>query len=76
MIQTPQGSDYSNGYGDGCASGRRAAGIVDVNGTKDTLRYLQSSNYKSGWDTGYKECKFREEKVAKLPQERKQPMRF
>ncbi len=75
MIQTAQSGDYSQGYGDGCAWGRHAAG-ADTNGTKDTQRYLNNTQYKTGWDTGYRECKFREEHVRALPQERQQPLRF
>ena len=66
MIQNARSAEYSRGYGDGCASGRKAAGNTEVNATKDTQLYLNNARYKEGWDTGYKECKFREERVAKL----------
>jgi len=66
MIQNAQTAEYSHGYGDGCASGRKAAGNAEVNATKDTHLYLNNARYKEGWNTGFKECKFREERVAKL----------
>jgi len=68
MIQHARGADYSMGYGDGCQSGRKAAGAVEASSKKNTQSYLSSAQYREGWKTGYKECKFREEKVARLPQ--------
>ncbi len=69
MIQNARGAEYSRGYADGCASGRHVAGNMEVNATRDTLLFLNDSQYKSGWNQGFKECKFREKKIAKLPQE-------
>jgi hypothetical protein len=71
MIQNAKGVGYSKGYADGCATGRHAAGSTETNTTKDTLLYLNDAQYKTGWDTGYKECKFREERVAKLSEKTK-----
>jgi len=66
MIQNAQGTDYSQGYGDGCESGRYAAGVPETNTTRNQTKYRNSPPYRKGWKTGYKECKFREEKVAEL----------
>jgi hypothetical protein len=66
MIQNARGMGYSQGYADGCATGRHVAGSTETNATKNTLQYLNDKEYKKGWDTGYEECKFREERVAKL----------
>jgi len=66
MIQNARSAGYAQGYGDGCASGRKAAGNTEVNATKDTQLYLSNARYKEGWNTGFKECKFREKRVAKL----------
>jgi hypothetical protein len=66
MIQNAKGVGYSQGYADGCATGRHATGSTETNTTKTTLQYLNDKEYKKGWNTGYEECKFREERVAKL----------
>ena len=66
MIQQARGSRYSQGYADGCATGRHAAGSTETRMTKDTMQYLKDKKYKEAWHAGYKECKFREERVAKL----------
>jgi len=66
MIQHARGADYATGYGDGCQSGRKAAGSTEAVAKKETQSYLNSAQYREGWNTGYEECKFREEKVAKL----------
>ncbi len=65
MIQNARGADYSTGYGDGCASGRYAAGNTEISQRKDTMRYHQSERYRHGWEAGYKECRFRERKIRK-----------
>ena len=65
MIQNARGADYATGYGDGCASGRQAAGNSEIIPRKDAARYQTDTRYKKGWDTGYKECRFRERKIRK-----------
>ncbi len=66
MIQNARGTAYSQGYGDGCATARAELGIAEAVARKDVKRMLTSLQYKNGWEAGYDECKFREEKVAKL----------
>ncbi len=68
MIQNAKSAPYAKGYGDGCVSGRSAAGNTELNATKDTMLYLNNSEYKNGWDAGYDECKFREERISRLSQ--------
>ena len=63
MIRNPQGAVYSQGYGDGCASGRHDVGRLEITPRKDLRFYRQNAQYKKGWDTGYKECAFREKKI-------------
>ncbi len=63
MIQNPEGAAYSTGYGDGCASGRYAAGNREITERKDMMRYQTDKRYQKGWDTGYEECRFRERKI-------------
>ena len=59
MIQNSRGISYSQGYGDGCATGEKEAGSSEAQMQKDTRKYLTKSKYKEGWDDGYKECFFR-----------------
>ena len=66
MIQNAQGAAYSQGYGDGCATARAELGVSEAVTRKGARMLLNNPKYKKGWKTGYKECKFREEKVAKL----------
>jgi hypothetical protein len=46
---------YADGYQDGCASGRQAAGSL---GTfkKDVPRYTREAFYSGGWDDGFRQC--------------------
>ena len=63
MIQNSRGASYSQGYGDGCATGEKEAGSLDAKMQKDSQRYLIQVKYKEGWDDGYKECFFRRGRV-------------
>ncbi len=77
MIQNAKSSDYATGYGDGCESGRADAGSVTSMAQKDGEKYQNNSQYKEGWDTGFRECKFRELQVSKLSKrDPKKPVRF
>ncbi len=57
------GPDYSQGYGDGCDSGRKAGGSMFDQFKKDVRRYDSNHKYKEGWDDGYKECKSEEKEM-------------
>ena len=59
------GPDYSQGYGDGCDSGRKAGGSMFDQFKKDVRRYDSNHKYKEGWDDGYKECKSEEKQLMK-----------
>lgn len=63
MIQNSRGASYSQGYGDGCATGEKEAGSSEAQMQKDARKYLTKSKYKEGWDDGYKECFFRRGRV-------------
>ena len=77
MIQNSKSSDYSTGYGDGCESGRADAGSVMSVAQKDEEKYQNNAQYKEGWDSGFRECKFRELQVAKLSKRDPQkPIRY
>ncbi len=66
-INHSRGADYSQGYGDGCDT---AEYRLENNSTdfikKDQQRYTKTPQYKSGWDSGYKECYFRKSRVMRL----------
>ena len=57
------GPDYSQGYGDGCDSGRKAGGSMFDQFKKDVKRYDSHHKYREGWDDGYKECKSEEKEM-------------
>jgi len=57
MQQQGYGPNYSQGYGDGCASGKNAAGSLFDQFTKDVNRYQRNSKYAMGWRDGYATCK-------------------
>ena len=59
------GPDYSQGYGDGCDSGKKSGGSMLDQFKKDVRRYDSNHKYKEGWDDGYKECRSEEKQLMK-----------
>jgi hypothetical protein len=57
------GPDYSQGYGDGCDSGKKAGGSMFDQFKKDVRKYDTNHKYKEGWEDGYKECKSEEKQL-------------
>lgn len=57
------GPNYSQGYGDGCTSGKKAGGSMFDQFKKDVRRYDSNYKYREGWDDGYKECKSEEREL-------------
>ena len=51
------GPEYSQGYGDGCDSGKKAGGDMFEQFKKDVTHYDNSHKYREGWDDGYRQCK-------------------
>jgi hypothetical protein len=49
---------FVEGFTDGCASGRHAAGELD-GFRKNVPVYLQQPNYALGWDDGFRQCQAR-----------------
>jgi hypothetical protein len=48
---------YAQGYEQGCASGKAAAGGLFAQAQQDQTRYRDSnSQYAQGWDAGYAKC--------------------
>jgi hypothetical protein len=57
------GPDYSQGYGDGCNSGKKAGGSMFDQFKKDVRKYDNNHKYREGWEDGYKECKSEEKEL-------------
>jgi hypothetical protein len=48
---------YAEGYADGCASGKEAAGGLFAEARKDASRYGAGGQYTEGWDAGFEQCR-------------------
>jgi len=59
------GANYSQGYGDGCDSGKKAGGSMFDQFKKNVRKYDSVHKYKEGWDDGYKECRSEEKQLMK-----------
>jgi len=57
MRQQGYGPEYSQGYADGCASGKNAGGSLFDSFKKNVKKYDSVHKYHEGWDDGYKQCK-------------------
>ncbi|WP_397459837.1 hypothetical protein AB3464_20715 [Pseudomonas asplenii] len=47
---------FADGFDDGCASGRQAAGVITGQFRKNVPRYLHEREYSTGWDDGFRQC--------------------
>ena len=59
------GPNYSQGYGDGCSSGKKAGGSMLDQFKKDVRQYDSNYKYKEGWEDGYRECRSEEKQLMK-----------
>jgi hypothetical protein len=58
MIERGLPPAYAEGYDDGCASGKEAAGGLFANARKDTTRYgAADGQYAQGWNDGFEKCR-------------------
>jgi hypothetical protein len=57
------GPDYSQGYGDGCDSGKKAGGSMLDQFKKNVDRYDNNNKYREGWEDGYDSCKSQEKEL-------------
>jgi flagellar biosynthesis/type III secretory pathway protein FliH len=57
MIERGFPPAYAEGYADGCASGKEAAGGLIAQARKDTRRYGADDQYTAGWDEGFAQCR-------------------
>ncbi len=48
---------YTEGYDDGCSSGKRAAGSMFDEFKKNVHRFQDDPDYHDGWKDGHDECK-------------------
>lgn len=55
-----QPAAYTEGYNDGCESGRKAGGHPFSVFIKNTQRYEVEAAYQKGWDEGYNTCEAQE----------------
>lgn len=61
LLQQGYPEPYAAGYGDGCASGRRAGGNMAEQFVKDVPRADTESQYAQGWSDGFDLCKGEQE---------------
>jgi hypothetical protein len=47
---------YQKGYEEGCDNGDDRAGNSTIFKTNNTSSYKTNTEYKKGWDQGYKDC--------------------
>lgn len=47
---------FADGFDDGCASGRQAAGAINGEFRKNVPRYLKDPQYAEGWSDGFRQC--------------------
>ena len=59
------GPEYSQGYGDGCDSGKKAGGSLFEQFKKDVNHYDNSYKYREGWSDGYRQCKSEEKQLER-----------
>lgn len=57
MIERGHPPAYAQGYADGCASGKEAAGGLFAEAEKDVSRYGADELYTEGWDAAFEECR-------------------
>ena len=57
MIEQGHPPAYAEGYADGCASGKAAAGGLFADARKDANRYGADRQYTQGWESGFDECR-------------------
>ena len=48
---------YTQGYDDGCSSGKKAGGSWFDEFKKDVHRFQRDADYHDGWQDGFEECK-------------------
>lgn len=63
MMQKGYGPAYSQGYGDGCTSGKKAGGSMFDEFKKNVDRYDNDNKYREGWEDGYSQCKSEEKEL-------------
>jgi hypothetical protein len=57
MIERGHPPAFAQGYADGCASGKEAAGGVFAQARKDASRYDADEQYTEGWNDGFEACR-------------------
>ncbi len=65
MIKQGYSPVYAEGFQDGCGSGENAAGSIADQFKKDVQSYNDNSDYRQGWNDGYKQCKAKQDAFQK-----------
>jgi len=65
MIKQGYPAVYAQGFQDGCDSGNNAGGSAFDQFKKNIELYSHNSNYRQGWDDGYKQCKAKQDEYQK-----------
>lgn len=68
LLMQGRSPSYSDGYIDGCASGKNNVGDSRFNFSKNTNRYSAEKDYYNGWEQGFQFC--REEELNMMEQKR------
>jgi len=59
------GPNYSQGYGDGCETGKKSAGDMFSQFKKNVNRFDNNSKYREGWKDGFRTCKSEFEQIER-----------
>lgn len=70
LLMQGNSRDYADGYVDGCATGKKAAGDGRFHFSKNATRYSDDREYADGWEQGYMFCK--EQRLNMIEQEAKE----
>ena len=65
MVKNGYGPVYSQGYGDGCKSGKNAAGSLFDKFTKNINLFQRDKKYAMGWKDGYSTCRSQWKEMSK-----------
>ncbi len=65
MMAQGYGSNYSQGYGDGCETGKKSAGDMFSQFKKNVNLFNRNLKYREGWKDGYRTCKAEFEQIER-----------
>ncbi len=65
MMAQGYGPNYSQGYGDGCETGKKSAGDMFSQFKKNVNLFNRNLKYREGWKDGYRTCKAEFEQIER-----------